>query len=88
MNTNTKTMKRILMKSLPLMAALILFAPTTQAAKYLLSDNANLVKGCSATIEIKVDTQGVGVVAGDSTLTINPNEVAVNQVSIGNTLPM
>jgi len=81
-------MNRIILKGLTLIVALTFFAPSANAAKYLLSDNANLVKGCSGTIEIKVDTEGVGVIAGDSTVNINNNEVVINQVSIGNILPM
>jgi cysteine-rich repeat protein len=82
-------MKRLLLRTLPLLAALLFLAPQAQAAKYLLGDNANLVKGCSGTIEIKIDTEGAAVMAGDSMITLKPSEVAsVDQVSIGNTLPM
>src|SRR3990167_138462 len=82
------TMKNITLKAIPLIAALLIAAPSAFAAKYYLSDNSNLVKGCSGTIEIKIDTEGANVMAGDSTILINSSQVKVNQLSIGSSLPM
>lgn len=67
---------------------LTLVAPQAQAAKLTLSDNNTLVKGCAGTIEIKVDSEGAGLMAGDSTLNISSNEVGVSQVNIGSAFPM
>ena len=84
----TNIMKNITLKAIPLIAVLLMAAPSAFAAKYYLSDNSNLVKGCSGTIEIMIDTEGANVMAGDSTILINSNEVKVNQLSIGSPLPM
>lgn len=81
-------MKRILFTGLPLLFAFAIAVPQAQAAKFSLSDNDTLVKGCSGTIEIKVDTVGANALAGDTMLTMKSGEVTVNQVSIGNTFPM
>ena len=83
-----RTMKNITLKAIPLVIALLMAAPSAFAAKYYLSDNTNLVKGCSGTIEIKIDTEGANVIAGDSTILINKSEVSVNQLSIGTSMPM
>ena len=81
-------MKRVFLLSIPLLAAFLLATPQAHAAKYLFGDNANLVKGCTATVEIKIDAEGSNVMAGDSTININSNEVQVNQVTIGSAMPM
>lgn len=81
-------MKNISLTIIPLVAAIVTFAPNAFAAKYYLSDNANLVKGCSGTVEVDIDTEGANVLAGDSTILINSNELKVNQLSIGSSLPM
>lgn len=85
----TKLKNNVSLTFLPfLLVALALVVPNAQAATYSLSDNLNLVNGCSATVEIKIDTQGSNVMAGDSKINIKSNEVTVNQVSIGSPLPM
>jgi len=71
-----------------LIPIMLMAIPCSYAATYSLSDNNNLVKGCSGTIEIKIDTEGSDVMAGDSTLFIKSGEVTVQQVSIGSPLPM
>ena len=68
--------------------AFIIAAPNAFAARYYLTDNSNLVRGCSGTIEIKIDTEGTNVMAGDSTITTNTNQITINQVDIGSSLPM
>lgn len=88
MKTHVPPLKRTFQFAIPLAMAFLVAAPQAFAARYYLSDNTNLVKGCSATIEIKVDTEGANVMAGDSTISISSSEVAVNQLTIGTILPM
>jgi len=72
-----------------MLASMFLLAvPSAFAAKYYFADNNNLIKGCSGTIEIKIDTESANVIAGDTTILIKSNEIKGNQLSIGNTLPM
>ncbi len=88
MFTKLTRIRQLTWSSLLLFPILFLAAPSSYAATYSLSDNDQLVKGCSGTIEIKIDTEGSNVMAGDSTLFIDAGEVSVNQVSIGSPLPM
>lgn len=64
-----------------------MLAPSAFAAKYHFSTN-NLRKGCSQNVRIKVDTEGSTAIAGDTTISFDTNEVAINNVSIGDALPM
>jgi len=86
--SNSTIMKKVTFRALSLIAALAFMAPTALAARYSLTDNSNLVQGCSGTIEIKVDTQGANVMAGDTTLSTNLAQAAINQLTIGTPLPM
>lgn len=89
MKTNILNIRKILMRIMPaFLLSLLIFASTVYAGNYSLSDNNNLIKGCGATIEIKMDTEGANVIASDVTLNISASEVKVNQVSIGSPLPM
>ncbi len=80
--------KQLLTKTISLIVMVMMLAPNAFAAKYYFSSNDNLVKGCSGTIEVKIDTEGANILAGDSTININSSEVSVNQMSIGTPLPM
>ncbi len=88
MQNTPSTLKRFLPAFLPLIFAFAMAIPQAHAARYFLGDNDTLVKGCSGTIEIKVDTVGANAMAGDSMITLKPAELTVNQVSIGNMFPM
>ncbi len=67
---------------------MLMLMPHAYAATYSLSDANNLVKGCSTTVEIKMDTQGENVIAGDTTILFDSNEVTVDTLAIGTPLPM
>lgn len=86
--SNSTIMKKATLRVLSLVTAFALMAPSALAARYSLTDNNSLIKGCSSTIEIKVDTQGANVMAGDTTLSTNPAQSAINQLTIGTPLPM
>ena len=81
-------MKTITFKAITLIMAFLILTPNALAAKYYLADNNELIKGCSGTIEIKIDTEGSNVIAGDSVIFIDSDEITVNQLSIGSLLPM
>jgi len=82
------TIKNISLIIAMLASMFLLSVPSAFAAKYYFADNANLIKGCSGTIEVKIDTEGANVTAGDTAILIKSNEVKANQLSIGNVLPM
>jgi len=82
------TIKNISIIIAMLASMFLLAVPSAFAAKYYFADNNNLIKGCSGTIEVKIDTESANVIAGDTTILIKSNEVKANQLSIGNVLPM
>jgi len=86
--SNSIIMKKATFRALSLATAFVLMAPSALAARYSLTDNNSLIQGCSGTIEIKVDTQGANVMAGDTTLATNPAQSTINQLTIGTPLPM
>ena len=77
-----------LIKIIPFIVAFLFMVPSANAARYFLSDNDSLVRGCNGTIEIKIDTEGYSVMAGDSTISVNSSELVVNQLTIGSILSM
>ena len=85
---STSIIMKNLIKTIPFIVAFAFMIPSANAAKYLLSDNDSLVRGCNGTIEIKIDTEGDSVMAGDSTISVRSSELVVNQLTIGSILPM
>ena len=61
--------------------------PSALAAKFYFSDETNLMKGCPATVQLMLDTEGSSVLAVDSTFDFSPTELTVNSLSIGPDLP-
>jgi len=85
------TQKLQLKKILKITSFVVAFALSlsyVQAANFSLSNNNNLVKNCSSSIQILMDTQGDNIMAADSTIAIDNSDVDVHELSIGTQLPM
>jgi len=88
MTSKISMKKRFLISSTALVLLFANLMSTALAAKFYLSDPGEVVKGCSGSIDIMMDTEGTGVTAADSGVYYNTSEVAITSSEGGNVFPI
>ncbi|MBU1446656.1 hypothetical protein KKD70_05340 [Patescibacteria group bacterium] len=88
MNSKISVKKRFLISSTVFVLLFTNMLSTALAAKFSLSNPGEIVKGCAGSINVMMDTEGVGVTAADSGVYYNPAEVAITSSGGGDVFPI